>query len=64
MPLTSPAPEPAHCLGCQREAARCPVSLADMELTDAATQRLWHAADLAGSRPAFALRPVGPTAVS
>jgi len=40
MPPTPPAPEPTHFLGYQREAARCPVSLADMELTDAATQRL------------------------
>ena len=31
-----------------REAARCLVSLADMELTDAATQRLWYAATVAG----------------
>jgi len=59
-----PSAGAGHFLGYQREAARCPVSLADMELTFAATQRLWHAADLAGSRPAFALRPVGPTAVS
>ena len=27
MPPASPAPEPTHFLGCQREAARCPVSL-------------------------------------
>ena len=51
-------------MGYQREAARCPVSLADMELTDAATQRLRYAATVAGRRPAFALRPVGPTAVN
>ena len=37
----APPPERTHFLGYQREAARCPVSLADMELTDAATQRLW-----------------------
>jgi len=41
MPPAPPAPEPNHFLGYQCEAARCPVSLADMELTDAATQRLW-----------------------
>ena len=38
MPPTPPAPEPTHFLGYQREAARCPVPLADMELTDAAKQ--------------------------
>ena len=50
-----PAPGPTHFLGYQREAARCPVSLADMELTDAATQRLWQAATLPGI-PAAGLR--------
>ncbi len=38
MPPTPPAPEPTHFLGYQ--AKQFAVSLADMELTDAATPRL------------------------